>query len=547
MSTENADMVSLVIRDGDECWVEDSLEADTALTVIGVVSEDPESREEMAVYWPRYRTPPVGASLESLSLKTVPEEAARDAIEATDAWAFIDLPRKRVLTGPAYQEVGRKAAFAMSVDEDGRQRYPMMVNLAPWWELHEQVNAGMIDHPRQSPVDRPVVNRDVLFGDPLLEYIAERCLDIVRSERWSQRDMDEQQPNYPFTVEVHRDWLMTPRDELDGAIPRDMLHGGIDWIDGLVHGQRLRCDAGGRIVAAPEDVDGFECDPMGREEVVVYFDLCRELISASWDWCGQEETRGRIEKGQDCTGDLVDFLTYCRDEFMDTPHGSMGSATAGFIIECSRRRVPRGAGVPIIGMTESQPEMEMFDDDCPICQMMGEGGLGVAFTGLDGHHLELDEEFAFSLCETREEWEERQREFEEMSAEFDRKRKGREAAAEDESEDLGPTWSGQVSDEPIPGDTDGHLGLAFMLAEIIAILESRDAPREDIHAINERFAEFRNCDPDELAKTGRRLADQLESLTNAYPDITSRVADFCSRIDERMCSARMEDGDDVPF
>jgi hypothetical protein len=191
--------------------------------------------------------------------------------------------------------------------------------------------------------------------------------------------------------------------------------------------------------------------------------------------------------------------------------------------------------------------MEMMDEDCQICQMMGEGGFGVAFTGLDGHHLELDDEFAFSLCETREEWEEQQREYEEMSARIERERKESEAAADAESDELGPTWSGRMSEEPIPGDTDGLLGLAFMLAEIVSILESRDAPREDIHAINERFAEFRNCDPDELAETGRRLGDQLESLTDAYPDITSRVADFCSRIDERILSARMGDDSDLPF
>ena len=547
MSTDNDGLVTLVVRDGENWRLGASLEADAALTVIGVVSEDPESWEGMAACWPRYRTPPVPESLNSLPLSTVLEEEARDAIDVTDAWVFVDLPRKRVLTGPAYQEVGREAAFAMFVDEDGTQHYPMMVNLAPWWEFHEQVDAGMIDQPRQSPIDRPEVNRDLLFGRPLLEHIAERCFDIVRSERWAQRDTDAGQPNYPFTVEVHRDWLMTPRDELDGGIPREMLHGGIGWIDGLAHGQRIRCDEGGRIVAVPADVDGFENDPMGREEVVVYFDLCRELISAAWDWCEGDENRDRIAGGEDCTDDLVEHLQSVMAEFMNSPLGGMSTATAEFIIECSRRRVPRGAGVPIVGMTEQQPGMEPVDDDCPICQMMGEGGFGVAFTGLDGHHLELDDEFAFSLCETREEWEEQQREFEEMSAEIERERKEREAAADDEPEGLGPTWTGRVSDEPIPGDTEGHLELAFMLAEIVAILESRNAPREDIRGINDRFAEFRNCDPDELAVAGRRLGDQLESLTDTYPDITSRVADFCSRIDDRIISARMVDDDDVPF
>ncbi len=37
---------------------------------------------------------------------------------------------------------------------------------------------------------------------------------------------------------------------------------------------------------------------------------------------------------------------------------------------------------------------------------MYDGMFGVGFTSIDGHHLELDDEFAFSKCETREEWEE---------------------------------------------------------------------------------------------------------------------------------------------
>ena len=62
----------------------------------------------------------------------------------------------------------------------------------------------------------------------------------------------------------------------------------------------------------------------------------------------------------------------------------------------------RGAGVEIVGMDEQQSEQHAIDCDCPICNMMADGMFGVGFNSIDGHHLELDDEFAFSMHETRE-------------------------------------------------------------------------------------------------------------------------------------------------
>ena len=51
--------------------------------------------------------------------------------------------------------------------------------------------------------------------------------------------------------------------------------------------------------------------------------------------------------------------------------------------------------------------------------MMSDGAFGGGFTAIDGHLLELDDEFAFSTKETREEWEEQQREFARFAAEME--------------------------------------------------------------------------------------------------------------------------------
>ncbi len=179
--------------------------------------------------------------------------------------------------------------------------------------------------------------------------------------------------------------------------------------------------------------------------------------------------------------------------------------------------------------------------------MMADGMFGVGFTGLDGHHLELDDEFAFSMHETREAWEQEQREFAEMSAKIERGRAEREAAGKTEPDEFASVWSSHVSDAPIPGDTGGSLKLAFLLAEIVSVLESSNAPRTEIRELNAMFTDFRTCCAAELADSGRRLGDQLDSLAERYPDLISRVADFRSRIDERVRGSVIDADPEFPF
>jgi hypothetical protein len=324
-----------------------------------------------------------------------------------------------------------------------------------------------------------------------------------------------------------------------------MLHGACRWIDQLIWGQRLRFEDGGDIVAAPDDVAGYETAPMGHEEMVIYFDLCRELIAAAWSWCEKDETKRRLAAADDCVPALAEFLRGVRADWLASPFE--GGSPPSFIIECSRRRVPRGADVPIVGMSEREAEQHVIGCDCPICEMMAEGMFGVCFTGLDGHHLELDDEFAFSMHETREAWEQKQREFQEMSAAIERRRAEREAAGETEPDEFASVWSGHTSDEPIPGDTRGHLRLAFLLAEIVSTLESLNAPRADIRQVNANFTDFRTCGDAVRAETGRRLGDHLDTLADRYPDLIPRVADFRSRIDECVRSPVAEDDTEFPF
>jgi len=290
------------------------------------------------------------------------------------------------------------------------------------------------------------------------------------------------------------------------------------------------------MVAASDDVAGYETAPMGSEEMVVYFDLCRELIEAGWSWCSGEQTQPAWKQEPEFQSALVDFLRETKDEWMREPFE--GGSPPSFIVECSRRRVPRGAGVPIVGMTQQQSEQHVVDCDCPICEMMADGMFGVGFTGLDGHHLDLDNEFAFSMYETREEWQSMLQEYDDFSASMERKRSiaqaAEEAQAETQGDEFGSVWSGVGSDEPIPGDSSGHLGFAFLLAEVVSILKNNDAPKSTIRELNESFTAYRTSDSSELLEAARRLKNVLQALNDQHPELISKAADLQSRIDEQL-------------
>jgi hypothetical protein len=536
--------VVVALLDERSCRLAASLDADSAVTLIAVASEDPSSWDEMVSYWPRYRTPEMSEFADGLPMQEVDWATAIDAIDETESWCVIDLVQKRICTGRNVMKVDRDAVFAMVTDEKGNQHCPMSVHLPPWWELKEQIEPYVVKKPRDTPIVVPRTNREVLYGSAMIDYLASRTISIagdglLPKELSSSKEVDDPEASnelYRLTVNVHRDWLMTPRQDLQGRTPRVLLFGAHDWSDRVIDGQRLRFEDGAPMIAAPDDVDGYEDAPMGREEMIIYFDLCREVIRGGWFWCQNEVDAARLSSSHERAQlilELCTFLSTVRDDWLQQPFE--GGSPPSFIIECSRRRVPRGAGVSIAGMMGQEQEQHIPDCDCPLCNMMASGMFGVGFTSLDGHHLELDEEFAFSTRESYEEWEEQQAEWAEMSSEMDRKwaeREAREAAGETEQDEFASAWSSPMLDGPLPGDRFGQMKLAFRLTEIISDLESDSAPNELIKKLNVSFREYCQSEPSQREVAKRLLTSHLDATGQRYPMLVSKVADFQSQVDE---------------
>lgn len=548
---ESNEVATVLVIEHDRCLVLEDGSADTALTLIAIISDDPSDWEQATSLWPRYRTSVVSEFVSGLPLVEMELKEALEVVGSAEAWAAIDFRDKRILSSEQFMEFGRDNVFAMLIDDAGGSHGFVSIHLPPWWELREQVPIAAIEQKRQTPIVKPAVDREVLFGEVFLSDLTIRILETVRSEAWQDsRAASDEQARYPFTIAVHRDWLMTPRAELEGKMPRQLLHGASVWNGQVSWGQQMRYQDGNPVIAIPNTWPGFDRAPMGLEEICLYFDLCRAVIEAGWHWCESDLGKTLMEDRELANAELSKTLQMFKHDWLA---GSFeGGSAPSFIIACDRRRVPRGSGVEIQGIEGVQSEQHLANCDCPICEMMAEGMLGISFCHIDGHHLEMDNEFAFSLCETREEWEAQQQEELEFMEGMDRQQSHWEAEEERQRSDaentLGSAWSGPNVDQPIPGDSRGHLKMAFLLTEIISELKAQDSPSEQIQRVNQAFVEYRKCDVPELVKVAEHLKNELQEIASNYPNLTSKSADFQSRIDEAIRLAQFHDDDSgTPF
>ncbi|MCO8123547.1 hypothetical protein NHH03_17510 [Stieleria sp. TO1_6] len=548
----------VVVLDGEQTWLGTAVDDDAALTLWATMSEDPANWDEVAAYWPRYRCPGVCEFLDGLPFRPCDRCDALQAVDGHGRWLAIDLTQKRVIAGVGLETVGRDATLAIVTDENGNRHCPLPIHLPPWWELHESASAEIVKTQRENEVQIPRTNRTVLFGSAMVDGLASRILQVVAEGRLPKLndeaiDGETGVPEashllHALTVEVHRDWLMTSRTDLRGRCPRELLHGSHHWSGSIIDGQRLRFETGAGMIAAPDDLIGYDDAPMGREEMIIYFDVCREVIQSGWFWC-QKELETGADADQFSNGDrqsrLAAFLADVRDSWLQSPFE--GGSPASFIVECSRRRVPRGSEVPIQGMDGCESPQHLPDCDCPICDMMASEMFGVGFTSLDGHHLELDEEFAFSTHEFFEDWQREQDEYRAFSEKFNREQAEREArlaAGEREEDVYASAWSSPMTDGNLPGDPNGYLKLSFRLAEIMSDLECLGADGDALKNLNLSFRDYRQDGNKNNAAAKEKLQHLLNEAADRFPGVLPKVADFQSQLDERERAALNTDGND---
>jgi hypothetical protein len=330
----------------------------------------------------------------------------------------------------------------------------------------------------------PLDARNVLYGRPLLEFIVRNvrqtsvCRDGVDDDPAKPightanssaaeavdesgiNDSDERPASADEAIQeaisneisaIHARWLMTPRDDLRGQSPREILLAKQEFIDFDLHTRALQWSVQGEgPPCLAEQSFAYRFAGFGTHECVVYYDLVRhllwnELTCQRFGSCDPQIFTPMLAE-TDCDDDRLDAelsrLDRIKTNWLENPQRDYEGRTPASIIENERRRLP---------LALSQSEM-FIDEDCDTCMMMAnDPTLGPAFWHLDGSHM--DNNFAFSDYLTREEWEAEKRRWEAFNKEFNRgweERQQRIARGEQVDDDFDLDWVDSLDRDPRP-------------------------------------------------------------------------------------------------
>jgi hypothetical protein len=138
----------------------------------------------------------------------------------------------------------------------------------------------------------PFDPREVLYGRPLLEFIARECLEARGSN-------DEES----FT-KIHAKWLTTEREDLRGRSPREVLLEKREFIDSDLHSRELQWSLT-KEWPPPLSLDSnaYRFSDFGTNEIVIYYDLVRHLLGECFGRAGAgvslEDEVGLLERLKD--------------------------------------------------------------------------------------------------------------------------------------------------------------------------------------------------------------------------------------------------------
>jgi len=221
---------------------------------------------------------------------------------------------------------------------------------------------------------------------------------------------------------IHAKWLMTPRTDLRGETPREVMLARRNFIDFDLHTREMQWSMLGEgPPPLARESFAYRFAGFGSHEYVLYYDLIRHLLN---DCLRRVDTDETI----DIAGE-VSRMKRIEESWLNSPEPELDGRVPGEIIEHERRRIP---------MVMSVKSM-LIDENCEWCQMLAgdaEEELGPAFWHLDG--CNMDDGFEFSFHRTREEWEEEARQREEFNQQFEREwaeKHGERVAA---SSEVGP-------------------------------------------------------------------------------------------------------------
>lgn len=344
--------------------------------------------------------------------------------------------------------------------------------------------------------------RKVLYGRKLIEFIVEKIEQT--------RDLEANEA----IKSIHAQWLMTPRDDLDGKCPRKLLLAHMDFLDFDLQYRQFQWSITHKPpVALERSSMAYKHAGFGRHENVLYYNLIRDLLSASRQWL---ESHGPWKRS-----DEVERLEKMRDASMASKSEELNGQSPSAIIENERQRIPEVGNFSDCAI----------DCDCPLCQMIMENK-SLCFWHLDG--CNMDDEFAFSFHRTEEEWNEEQRSQLEMDRKFN------ETWSPCQTDSLVSTglWNPAFIDKEIPDDLPlsqmvaiANFDFAVMISklneDINELSDGEDtAQPQRFNTLLANLREALQSSPEHFEGTINQLVDELAHVAERYPDIRVRCADL---------------------
>ncbi|HEX5446216.1 MAG TPA: hypothetical protein VFW87_20485 [Pirellulales bacterium] len=484
----------------------------------------------------------------------------------------VDLPARLVVCESTYSSPGRTGDVAY---HDGERATGLWLRyqLSDDWKFvhHADHWQSLADKRRRERAAQPPLDaRATLYGKPMLEFIARAAFaafslresapasDDHRASPERHPDADWHHPDeqgYAEIRDIHACWLMTPREDLRGHSPRDVILAKRSFID---RDMQHRCEQWSRQGRCPPTLDvhshAYQYAGFGTHEWVEYYELLRALL-----WSCREQVLATASAQALSVGDFltteVPRLEQVRDGWLDSPDAeSSNPTTRRAIIEHERMRLPEAA----------TGHDALVDHDCPMCETMAELP-GPMFWHLDG--CNMDDDFAFSSHRTRAEWEEEQRRWAEFSRRFDEREAERKSLgveypsmADDGS---GKLWQrSYLSDDSIGLPLEARLfDIGSHLAAVIVDLKQPLEGRPLIDRLKRDFGNLREVvrstdvaltealvEPvvDRFCETLEAVADAREDLDEQCADLQQRLRRFLDPPQEPEMPSEFGE-DDIPF
>lgn len=269
----------------------------------------------------------------------------------------------------------------------------------------------------------PIDTRAVLYGQALTQFIVRESRAALNENsikdgyiRGDNNATIEQAGKNEEAIDeafekiisaIHARWLMTPRDDLQGKTPRQILLAGHSFVEFDLHSRELQWSFTGKCPPPlPMESKAYLYAPFGVHEIVVYYDMIRCLLIECLEYL---QTRKDVSPTS-----TIEFLEKRKDFFLNSPNLDYSGIVPLRYIELERQRIPFALS----------PQEAVIDEDCYTCQMMAQDLESIGFRHLDGAHM--DEGFEFSFYLAREEWEAEQKQREEFNREFERRWRERE-------------------------------------------------------------------------------------------------------------------------